>query len=215
MRRDPLVSAFQLHKPRFLAVPAAVLMGLSLWPFAHELVVWQHEIGLATLSESHFERVRELMNKARAEASLPGLLIAMALLPGICEELFFRGYLFRALRTQLSGRATVIVAALLFGGFHLITDYALAIERFLPSTLLGLVLGWVCLRTGSVVPGMILHVCHNGLLLSLAWNESWLREHGWGLEEQSHLPLAWLGAAAVVAIIGALLMKVAGTLRVP
>jgi ABC-2 type transport system permease protein/sodium transport system permease protein len=171
------------------------------------LVVWQHELGLATLGEEQLERAREFLSRARSEISLPGLLFSMALLPGICEELFFRGYLFRALRTQLSGRATVVSSALLFGGFHLITDYSLAVERFLPSTLLGLVLGWVCLRTGSVIPGMILHVCHNGLLLALAWLQPWLSEQGWGIQEQSHLPATWLGASAVVAIVGAALMR--------
>jgi ABC-2 type transport system permease protein/sodium transport system permease protein len=173
LRRDPLGSAFQLSRPQSLAIPAAVLLGVSLWPWAHELVVLQHDLGLITLGEAQLERAQEFLKRARSEVSLPGLLFSMALLPGVCEELFFRGYLFRALRTQLSGRATVICSAVLFGGFHLITDYSLAIERFLPSALLGLVLGWVCLRTGSVIPGMILHVCHNGLLLTLAWLQPW------------------------------------------
>lgn len=213
LRRDPLGRAFQLSRPALIAIPAAVLLGVSLWPWAHELVVWQHELGLATLGEAQLERAREFLARARSEISLPGLLFSMALLPGICEELFFRGYLFRALRTQLSGRATVIASALLFGGFHLITDYSLAVERFLPSTLLGLVLGWVCLRTGSVIPGMILHVCHNGLLLILAWLQPWFSEQGWGIQEQSHLPATWLAVSAAGVFVGAALMSVGAKRR--
>lgn len=207
LRWDPILPAFQLSPPAWICFPAAVLLGLSLWPWAHELVVWQNQLGLVTLDESHFGRVREFLERARNEVSLPALLFSMALLPGVCEELFFRGYLFRALRTQLSGHATVIAAAVLFGGFHLVTDHALAMERFLPSTMLGLVLGWVCLRTGSVIPGMILHVCHNGLLLSLAWNQPWLAAHGWGLREQSHLPMTWLAASGAAVAVGGLLMR--------
>jgi ABC-2 type transport system permease protein/sodium transport system permease protein len=206
LRRDPLGGAFQLSRPPRLAIPVAVLLGASLWPWAHELVVLQHDLGLITLGEAQLERAKEFLTRARSEVSLPGLLFSMALLPGVCEELFFRGYLFRALRTQLSGRATVVCSAVLFGGFHLITDYSLAIERFLPSTLLGLVLGWVCLRTGSVIPGMILHVCHNGLLLTLAWLQPWLSEQGWGVQEQSHLPATWLAASAAVVVLGAVLI---------
>jgi ABC-2 type transport system permease protein/sodium transport system permease protein len=202
LRRDPLASAFQLTRPPLLAIPAAVLLGASLWPWAHELIVWQHELGLITLGEQQLERAREFLSRARGEISLPVLLVSLALLPGVCEELLFRGYLFRALRTQLSGQATVICTGLLFGGFHLITDHSLAIERLLPSTLLGFALGWVCLRTGSTIPGMILHVCHNGLLLTLAWLQPLLSQR-WDIQEQSHLPGTWLAAAAVLALAGA------------
>ena len=52
-------------------------------------------------------------------------------------------------------------SAVLFGVFHEV----LFSGRLLPSTFLGLVLGFVRLRSGSVLPGIVLHVLHNGLLL--------------------------------------------------
>jgi ABC-2 type transport system permease protein/sodium transport system permease protein len=203
--------AFQLHRPGILAIPGAVLLGLTVWPWAHEIVVVQHELELVRLDESMLEQVREQLATARREISLPLMLICLAVLPGMCEEFFFRGYLFGALRTRLSGWATIVASALLFGGFHLVTAVGpAALERLLPSTVLGLVLGWVCLRSGSVVPGMLLHVCHNGLLISLAWNQSWLMQRGFLIEERSHLPPKWLAASAVAVVIGLLLVRLGG-----
>ncbi len=64
----------------------------------------------------------------------------------------------------------------------------------MPSTFLGLVLGWVCYRTGSVLPGMLLHASHNGLLLLMVQNTDYLKSHGWGLQESAHsLGLAGVG----------------------
>ena len=76
----------------------------------------------------------------------------------------------------------------------------------LPSTLLGLVLGWVCWRTKSVFPGMLLHATHNGLLLLIGRYQDDLAKVGIGVQEQAHLPRLWLVAAACGAAMGAALV---------
>jgi ABC-2 type transport system permease protein/sodium transport system permease protein len=88
---------------------------------------------------------------------------------------------------------TVVISALLFGVFHEL----LFPGRLLPSTFLGLVLGWVRLRTASVIPGMLLHALHNGLLLSIIYFRDVLAERGWGVEEQENLPITWHAVAAL------------------
>ena len=72
------------------------------------------------------------------------------------------------------------------------------IIRFFPSTFMGVVLGWVCLRSGSVLPGMLLHVCHNGLLISIAYYQADLERLQIGIEETQHLPALWILAAVTV-----------------
>ncbi|MEX0819067.1 MAG: CPBP family intramembrane glutamic endopeptidase, partial [Pirellulaceae bacterium] len=79
-------------------------------------------------------------------------------------------------------------------------------ERFLPSTMMGLLLGWLCYRTQSAVPGMLLHALHNSLLLMLAYYQDELQARGWGLEEQSHLPAMWLAGAAGGVVVGVALV---------
>jgi ABC-2 type transport system permease protein/sodium transport system permease protein len=197
--------ALLLRWPPRLAWPAAILLGLSLWPFAHELVVAAREVGIRTLSEDQLARARELVVQWR---SLPPALLmaALAIVPAVCEELFFRGYLFNALRSRTGPIMTILGTALIFGLFHFVTVDGLTLERLVPSTLMGLVLGWVCWRTGSVFPGMLLHGCHNGLLVILAlYGEQFLGTSG-AEAEQNHLPLAWLAMAGGGAAAGFVFM---------
>jgi membrane protease YdiL (CAAX protease family) len=51
------------------------------------------------------------------------------------------------------------VVGLVFGAFHL-SSY-----RFLSTSLLGLVLSGIVVGGGSIYPAMVLHACHNALLI--------------------------------------------------
>lgn len=201
VQRLPLWETFRLSASRPLSLAGATLLGLSLWPLAHEIYLLNELIGLGTLSRERIEFAHQLLASWREVP--PWLIVAaLAAAPAVCEELLFRGYLLRALLAATSERNSIVISAVLFGGFHVLATDALATERLLPSTFLGLILGWVAWRTASVVPGMLLHACHNGLLLLLAYYRDELAESGWGLQEQAHMPLAWLAAAAVGVIVG-------------
>jgi sodium transport system permease protein len=188
-------SGLALRWPPVGSLIGAALMGLSLWPLAHEVFLVSNWLGLSVLGEAQRDQVEQMLQQMQA-VPLPLILFAMALVPAVFEELCFRGFLFGALRTKLAEDRTVIASSLLFGLFHEI----LFPGRFLASTFLGLVLGWVRLRTRSVIPGIVLHATHNGLLLTIARYRDDLASRGWGAQEQSHLPLLWL-AGAVVGIV--------------
>ena len=89
---------------------------------------------------------------------------------------------------------------------------SLFFERFVPTCFLGIILGWVCYRTGSVLPGMLLHTLHNGLLLSVSSFTNELATLGVGTESQEHLPTLWILAAGTTVAI-AFLMLILGTQR--
>jgi ABC-2 type transport system permease protein/sodium transport system permease protein len=130
------------------------------------------------------------------------ILITMGLVPAIFEEFCFRGFLFQAFRTRLSGAWTVVVSATVFGIFHELFFPG----RLLSSTFIGLVLGWVRLRTRSILPGILLHTLHNSLLLTVIYYQDELKARGWGLEEKKHLPLTWqtLGLLGIIVGVGLL-----------
>ena len=77
----------------------------------------------------------------------------------------------------------------------------------LPTAFLGVILGSVCVRTGSLWPGMLLHALHNGFLLTLAAYEKELSALGWSGGEQTHLPWHWLAVAAGVVLAGTMLVR--------
>lgn len=193
----------------------AALLGLSLWPLAHELVILSLWFSPSMIDESKFQLVLEML-ELWGQLPLPLILLCMAVAPAVCEELFFRGYLFAAFRRRLNAWQTVLLTSVLFGLFHVVTSAALAPERFLPSAFLGLCLGAIAWKTRSVLPGMLLHVLHNGLLLSMAYYRDELAAAGWGVEEAgaaslgagqvAHLPATWLVLSICISIAAGVLI---------
>jgi len=215
VQRVRLPGGFQLRPVGPLAFAAALAMGLALWPFAHELYLLNRQLGLGGLDAQKIEAVQNLLEQFQTISPVV-ILLTLAMTPAVCEELFFRGYLLGSLRPVMRPWKAILVSGLLFGAFHVITTSVLSVERFLPSTMMGFVLGWVCVRTSSVLPGMLLHAAHNGVLLMIAYYRDTLLEKGWGIEEQAHLPATWLiAAAAVVLVSGGILFAVTRGHRAP
>ena len=201
-------TGFRLKAATPIAYVSAGLLGLSLWPFAYELE-------LQAISPERIEVMKELFKQIKTSLDaipLPVKLVALALIPAVCEELFFRGYLLTALRTGMSTPLAIILSSCLFGLFHVIVLNSLFFERFVPTCFLGLILAWICVRTESILPGMLLHSLHNGLLLSLSSFTNELASLGIGTETQEHLPTRWIVAAAVCVAL-ALAMLILSTRR--
>jgi ABC-2 type transport system permease protein/sodium transport system permease protein len=201
-------AAFRAWPPSLVTLAAAVVLGASLWPIAHELVLFGNKIGLGGLSPETLEGARHLLDLWKT-VNPAIILLSLALAPAMCEEWFFRGYLFSALEKATRPLTAVLASALLFGLFHVIASPVLATHKLLPSTFLGLVLGLVAWRSGSIIPGMVLHLLHNGLVLSMAlWSDrlAWLGLDG---ENQTHLPPLWIAMSLVGATVGIGLLFVA------
>lgn len=208
VRGLPTLRALQLRRPPILALLGALILGTCLWTGAFEAVVLAKEYGVTPLDASTTEKMEEIIQRWKA-VSPAFVVLALAVAPGVCEELFFRGFLLTALRSRMARWPAILTSAALFGVFHLITTDSLTVVRFLPSTLLGIALGWICVRTGSVIPGMLMHATHNGLLLLVVLYKDDLKARGWGLDEATHLPPVALMAAAIAATIGFTLIAVA------
>jgi membrane protease YdiL (CAAX protease family) len=87
---------------------------------------------------------------------LPGLIVSICLVPGIFEEVFFRGLAQGTLETMMTRREALWVQAVIFAIAHVNP-----LGFFTYLVLLGLALGWLRNRTGSLLPGMVLHFSHN------------------------------------------------------
>lgn len=203
-------TTYRLCRPAPSALLGAAIIGLGAWAWAHQSFVWAQALGIGGLSE---ERIRQTLEVARGWREVsPWLLIAtLALAPAVIEELCFRGYLFSACRGVMTAKQTIVVTSLLFGMFHVLTGNVLLVERFVPTTFLGLILGWIAWRTGSVWPGMAMHLVHNALLELVARNHESLAFLGQDLDQRTHLPASWLVAAGGIVALGvAVLWRSAG-----
>jgi len=194
---------FQLRAASPLAWMAAGVLGCTLWPLAYDSIILCQQLGLATLNLEKLAEQRPeflaLIERLRA-APLPVILLALAIAPAIGEEFFFRGYLLGALRGRLPVWMAIVLTGAVFGLFHAIMGGVIAVERIVSSAFLGMVLGWVCVATRSVLPGMLLHLLNNSLMLSVAYFGEQFKALGWDAENQRYLPLPLVAATTSIAI---------------
>ena len=144
-----------------LAVAAAALAGLGMFAVGATLLLALRGTALSPEARRLSERVVDLVQRTPWWFSWA----LIALVPAVCEELFFRGWLLSALRSEREARgrtaAAVALQAAAFAVFHLLP------ERMPQTLLLGLLTGWMVVRSGSLVPAIVAHVVHNSVPLVL------------------------------------------------
>lgn len=91
-----------------------------------------------------------------------GLLIGAAVGAPIAEELLFRGLLFGVVRdTRLGLSGTLVTTAALWAALHM--QYSL--YGLIAIFFIGIYLGWLRERTGSLIPPMVCHALYNGAIV--------------------------------------------------
>jgi ABC-2 type transport system permease protein/sodium transport system permease protein len=200
---------FQLRGASWLSFLAALVCGAALAPLVYELIIVCRELGLSTLSDAqlqdYMQRLPKVVSQWRELHPL-AVLVPLALVTAVCEEWYFRGYLLGALRGRAPAWFAIGATAIIFGLFHASMNGVIVLERVLSSTAFGLVLGWLCWTSRSVVPGMLLHALNNSLMLSLAYWEDGLKWLGLDIQDEQHLPAAWLVTAVLLTAVGLLLI---------
>jgi sodium transport system permease protein len=88
-------------------------------------------------------------------------LLAFALLPALCEEVVFRGFLLHGLHHRFRPRNAVLLSSFFFALFHM------NVFLFLPTFILGVILGLLTVRSKSLLPAIAFHLLHNSVLILL------------------------------------------------
>lgn len=104
--------------------------------------------------------LRGLAEQLGELAEGPGIIL-LTVGAGLVEELLFRGLMMGLLLKRGGPVRAIVLSSLAFGFAHVL-GFKLA-----PTFAIGLVLGALRWRTGSVIPGMIVHASHN--LIALLW----------------------------------------------
>lgn len=182
----------QLHRPHWRAWPAVLVGAPSFLVLA---------VGLGDLVDTYLFPVPESMIEAFSE-SLTGdlplwqLVFFISVMPGVFEEIAFRGILFSGLRKQLRKPwMAVLVSGAVFGLFHV------SLFRIVPTAFLGVVLALVVLRSGSILPAMLWHFLNNFLSL-VPQRLGWI-----SLDPTEGAPTWWYGAALLGAAASGLIMR--------
>jgi membrane protease YdiL (CAAX protease family) len=151
MLSEPPTVALRLSPPRPRAMMSAVPLFIAVLFIGAAITHLGWIIGAPTFALPAFDR-------AVSEASPLGFAYVVALMTagaGIGEELLFRGFVQRRLSQRWGRWPAILVSAALFGLIHfdpVQSTYAFA---------MGIALGWVADRIGSVWPGVAAHAANN------------------------------------------------------
>ncbi len=174
--------------------------------FAAGAVLWLFTAVLFSLLESWTNQAlgQFSMSTTSGSVSLSQALLfgfGVVVLAPICEEVFFRGFMQRAMEAY-GGLSAYVITGVLFGAMHILNG----MNNLLPATLLGLALGYLAYRTGSLWPSVALHMGTN--LMSRFGVAIWP-----GLATGGVLPSWLFGLAALSALVGLWLLRRIGRMH--
>jgi membrane protease YdiL (CAAX protease family) len=94
--------------------------------------------------------------------AVPFQILLVVFAASISEEVCFRGMLFGGLRERLPRWAAALISAAVFGALHAFTG----ISAVPPLIAFGVILALLYEKTGSIVPGIVLHILNNSVALA-------------------------------------------------
>lgn len=177
----PRKSLLLVRIPRFFTCVVAVSLAVLLHPLGLQLATWirelypvQHDV------QNDLEGFAQLLQTA-PYAWLP--YVMMAVLPALCEELAFRGFILSGLRHIGSKWWAIGLSAVFFGMAHGLAQQSLA------AAIVGIVIGYIAVQTGSIVPCMLFHMTYNGLMFATQLWPQAIQQHP-GLTNLAYEPSA-------------------------
>ncbi len=143
-----------LRVPRFLDLSVCVLFAVCLHPL-YSRIVWflNREYSMGSETQAVLEQLQGVISAAPWHS----VWIVMAIIPAICEELTFRGFIFNGLKQKNNVLRAILISALFFGFSHGMLQQSIA------ASMMGIVLGMIAWKTGGVFCGLAFHVTHNTL----------------------------------------------------
>ena len=144
---------FSLYAPKI----KHLLGGVTLWMGGYIIVIlitnfilyiFPQNLEVAEgLNEALFVKDKLLLN-----------VLVVAVMPAICEEIFFRGFIFTSFKdkNKKTQKLAIILSAILFGFMHI--DFL----RIIPTSILGIILAYSVYKSGSIFVAMLIHFLNNG-----------------------------------------------------
>ena len=141
-------------------VPLAVVMAFALAVVGHPLAVtYQHFVTSLYPITADLSGLEKLFTGA---PNFGVILLLFAVMPAICEEVAFRGFLLSGFRHTGSKWRAIAITAILFGMTHSI------LQQSIVAATVGLVIGYIAVQSGNLLVPIVYHVTHNSLTMCLS-----------------------------------------------
>jgi uncharacterized protein len=176
-----------------LFVPATIILSLVLVNWSDSISFFknlENQLGIKNLSNLQLEL---LQMDSNMELLLN--LFFVALVPAVCEEIFFRGML-QKLFNQLTGtyHIGILLTSLVFSLIHF------NLPMLVPYLFLSITLGYLYQLTGSIYVNMLFHFVWNGFTIwvhYMAQSDLQYKE----LSQDQYMPSMWLISFSLVVYI--------------
>ena len=152
------ITSMRSNRMRFRTVVLAVVLGIISLLFANNLTV----LWTLPFDAAGFNVYAAQVPAPENVGQLLFAVFSVGIMPGICEELVFRGFMQPAFEEKGTKRAVVFVS-LLFALLHGST------LGFPVQFMLGVIMAVLLVVTDSVYPGIIFHVVYNSAAMVLMY----------------------------------------------
>lgn len=130
------------------------------------------------------------------------VLLGFAVAPAVCEELAFRGFILSGFSRTGRVSLAIVMSSLAFGIMHMIP------QQVFNASLLGLVLGLLAVRSGSLWPCILFHFTYNSLeVFRGRFGETWAEGAGWFVSATAEGVRYRLPTLIIAAVVAALLLR--------
>lgn len=154
--RGQKLAAISLVRPKVTTLPWAVLAGGVLYIIMDIALVVMNLVFSSGVKE---QSVASYMHVGDSAAQIVFILISMAVVAPVAEEMLFRGLLYHSMRNGMHTQVAMLITNLIFGLSHL------DMQRALPLALGGYLLNLLMHKHGSLWSAVIAHGTWNALMV--------------------------------------------------
>ena len=156
--RAPLLKVFRLKIPSPKIIASSILVALGVFVLADQL-----DRLIMTIFPMQDVLVEAMEEMLTIHTLSDGIIIIFSavIVAGLCEEMLFRGIFQGTRETRWNATIAVWISSCLFAFMHMMPWTIIQI------LLLALVLGYMALKSGSILPSVIINACNNLFSITL------------------------------------------------
>lgn len=114
------------------------------------------------MKSMQMQQMELLKNYLTGDGIVIFALFNIALVPAVCEEVLFRGYVLRSFEKSWGIVLAIIISGIIFGAYHL------QLASILPLASIGVLLAYLTWASKSIYPAMLAHFINNGANVLMA-----------------------------------------------
>lgn len=161
-RYGDVIDFLRLHVPHYREIIASTIGMFALQQLMQGYLLLQDSIPLPPDLQKMVDTFKQMIDQTYRVLVTAGnpvefvfVVVTVALVPAVCEELLFRGLVQGALGQVVGGLRAAVLAGIIFGLYHL-NPFSLV-----PLVVLGVYFGYLVYRSGSITVSISAHFFNN------------------------------------------------------